>query len=100
MAIGSGVGYQVVGHDRGRLLRTRHGVGQGQHQLVGGRGGKAELAMGVLADANAQKAGKRSQDVQAAERADPVAAEADDIGHAAGDHLIGVGGTAQALVGA
>ena len=44
------LGQDVVGHHLGGLLVAAVGVGRRQHHVLAGRGGEAELAMGVLAD--------------------------------------------------
>ena len=97
---GQGCRQQIVGHHgRGLLIAPGH-IGQGQqHMLAGGRG-DAELAMGMLADLDARDMCGMAEAVEAAQAADPIAAEAEHVGGPAGDHAGDLALALQPLIGA
>ena len=98
--IGMRVGQDVVLHHLRGLLVAEAGVGGGQHHVLAGGGGEAEFAMGVLADLPALEMAGLVEHVEAAERADPILAEAEIVAAAALDDAIGVGLAPQPLVDA
>jgi hypothetical protein len=77
-----------------------HALGNGQHHVLPRGGGDAQLAVRVLADALSVKVSHVAERVEAAQRAHPVAAEAEHVGAATADDTQRVFLAPQALVGA
>ena len=87
-------------HQVCRLLMPFDAVRQGQDDMMAGRGGEAELAVGVLADLETFVVREPGEPLEAADRPDPVGREAVDVGVARSDARVRIGLRPQPFVGA
>ena len=78
-------GQEVLEHDRCGLLRPVDHIRQSQKQMVRGRGADPELAMRMLADADAIQMCEMRKRMKSAKGAHPIIAEAEHVDRLRGD---------------